>query len=312
MTTIEAEGLSKRYGARTALDGFHLRAAAGDIVGLLGPNGAGKTTVIRILTTVLAPTAGGFAIAGIPHTRPGAIRARIGVLPESTGYRGRETGLETLSVHGRLFGLDRDAAVRAARRALAEVGLAERAGTPVGTYSRGMRQRLGIARALLNEPAVVFLDEPSLGLDPAGQREVSALIRRIAAERGTTVLLSTHSLPDVEDLCRRVLILSLGRVLASGTVDEVTAMAAAPRTARIRVPSRTAERAAGVLQRIHPDAGLDPARPDTVTVRLPGATTGLNAILRALVDADIDVVGLDIDAPRLSDAFMHLTAAGAV
>jgi ABC-type Na+ transport system ATPase subunit NatA/DNA-binding SARP family transcriptional activator len=197
--TVEAMRLTKRYGQRTAEDDLSFTARQGEVLGLLGANGAGKTTTIRLLTTMLTPTGGEFSVAGIPSDRQREIRRRVGVLPESAGYPAHQTGLDYLVYHARLFGMTRPDATRIAGRLLAELGLDERAGTRISTYSRGMRQRLGIARALLNEPAVVFLDEPTLGLDPAGQRQVLGIIRDIAQRSGATVLLSTHALTEVEE-----------------------------------------------------------------------------------------------------------------
>ncbi len=218
---VEADGVRKLYGALVAVEDLTFSVEPGQILGVLGPNGAGKTTAIRVLTTLLAPSRGTFAVAGVPHTRPVEIRRRIGVLPESAGYPERQTGEEFIRYHARLYGHARASAAAVADRLLAEVGLADRRGSLIAGYSRGMRQRLGIARALVNEPQVVFLDEPTLGLDPAGQRLVLSLVRRIAHERGATVLLSTHLLAEVEEVCSRVLILTRGRVAAAGTVAEV-------------------------------------------------------------------------------------------
>ncbi|TDO44238.1 ABC-2 type transport system ATP-binding protein [Kribbella sp. VKM Ac-2527] len=221
MTTIEAIGLSKRYGARNALDGLTFAADQGEVIGLLGPNGAGKTTTIRLLTTILEPTGGTFTVAGIPGDQPDRIRQRIGVLPESAGYPARQTGGEYLRYAARLFGRSRHDARGVADRLLTDVGLSDRAGARISTYSRGMKQRLGIARALINDPAVVFLDEPTLGLDPAGQREILATIGEIG--RGATVVLSTHTLTEVEQVCTSVLILDRGRLRAAGPIDKVVA-----------------------------------------------------------------------------------------
>ena len=218
---VEARGVEKRYGPLVAVADLTFEAEAGEILGVLGPNGAGKTTAIRVLTTILEPTRGSFAVAGAPHTRPAEIRRRIGVLPESAGYPERQTGEEYLRYHARLYGQSRAAARGLTASLLEEVGLAERGRSLISSYSRGMRQRLGIARALVNEPKVVFLDEPTLGLDPSGQRQMLGTVRRLAGERGATVLLSTHLLAEVEETCSRVLILNRGRVAAQGTVAEV-------------------------------------------------------------------------------------------
>jgi ABC-2 type transport system ATP-binding protein len=273
--TLEAHALTKAYRTVVAVQELSFTATAGEVIGLLGPNGAGKTTAIRVLTTILAPTAGSFAVAGIPHTRPTEIRRRIGVLPESAGYPDRQTGLEFLRYHARLYGQSRASARATSGALIADVGLAERGPSPIASYSRGMRQRLGIARALLNEPAVVFLDEPTLGLDPAGQEQILRVVQRISRERDASVVLSTHMLAEVEEVCSRVLILNRGRLIADGTVAEVSRRAAAPRDAVLRVPSE--------------------ARQDALAV---------------LAAAGIPLLGSQLEGARLSDAFLSMTEAG--
>jgi ABC-2 type transport system ATP-binding protein len=309
MASLEVVRLSKRYGARTAVDELSFTAQQGDIIGLLGPNGAGKTTTIRLLTTILTPTAGSFSVAGIPGDRQAQIRQRVGVLPESAGYPGRQTGREYLRYAARLFGQERSQAAVVTDRLLADVGLSDRAGSRISTYSRGMRQRLGIARALVNDPVVVFLDEPTLGLDPAGQREVLGTVRQIARQRGATVVLSTHTLTEVEQLCSSLLILREGRLLASGTVAEVIAAVGAQRSGRLRVPPELSESAVRALDGI---AGLSvvvlPEEPGVLT--LEATTTAQepwDEALRALLATRIAVLSFDTEATRLSDAFLSLT-----
>ena len=219
--TIEAHDVTKAYRTVVAVRGLSFAAEAGEVIGLLGPNGAGKTTAIRVLTTILAPTAGSFSVAGIPHRRAAEIRARIGVLPESAGYPDQQTGEEYLRYHARLYGQSRTSARTTAAALLRDVGLADRRSSPISTYSRGMRQRLGIARALVNDPAVVFLDEPTLGLDPAGQEQILRVVEGMARERAATVVLSTHLLAEVEKVCSRVLMLNRGLLVADGTVAEI-------------------------------------------------------------------------------------------
>ena len=305
---VEARAVEKRYGSLVAVVDLSFEAEAGEILGVLGPNGAGKTTAIRALTTSLEPSSGSFAVAGVPHSRPAEIRSRIGVLPESAGYPERQTGEEYLRYHARLYGRNRDDARAAARSLLNEVGLGERSRSLISTYSRGMRQRLGIARALVNEPRVVFLDEPTLGLDPAGQRQILDTVRRIAAERGATVLLSTHLLAEVEETCSRVLILNRGRVAAQGTVAEVAARAAAPRSGWLRVPPEETEpalRALAALEGVEAAAG---GQPGLITVRLKEGDS-MNAAVRAVVDAGIPLLSSELEGARLSDAFLAMTKA---
>ena len=311
---IEAEGVAKRYGSLVALEDLTFAVEQGEILGVLGPNGAGKTTAIRVLTTVLSPSSGRFAVAGVPHGRPTHIRRVIGVLPESAGYPRRQTGEEYLRYYARLYGHSRDSSGALARELLEVVGLADRARSLISAYSRGMCQRLGLARALVNDPKVVFLDEPTLGLDPAGQRQVLVLARRLARERGVTVLLCTHLLAEVEDLCTRVLILNLGHVVSDGTVSEIVRRAAAPRTARLLVDANLVEQAAGAIAQT---AGIDRVergngQPGALTITLApeGERRGEDTLaqgLQAVLAAQIPVLSFELERARLSDAFLAMT-----
>ena len=250
MPAITSHGLRKTYGGTVAVTSLDFAVARGTILGFLGPNGAGKTTAIRMLSTILEPDAGSFSVAGIPHTDPVQIRRRVGVLPESAGYPATQTAQEWLTYHAQLFGSPGGAAAATATRLLGEVGLADRAGSQIGTMSRGMRQRLGIARALVNDPEVIFLDEPTLGLDPAGQGQVLQLITSVARERGVTVVLSTHLLAEVEQVCDRVLILNRGRLVSEGTIAETVSRGAVDvQAALLEVPAEQREQALELLQR---------------------------------------------------------------
>jgi len=282
---------------------------------VLGPNGAGKTTAIRVLTTILSPSRGRFTVAGIPSARAREIRRRIGVLPESAGYPERQTGEEYLVYHARLHGHTRASARAVAGELLDEVGLHPRRRSLIVSYSRGMRQRLGIARTLVNDPDVVFLDEPTLGLDPAGQRQVLQHVKRIARERGAAVLLSTHLLTEVEENCSRVLILNRGRVVAEGTVSEIVRRAAAPRSGRLQVVPEQAERAAAVLARVTGITGVTTdGQPGWLNVAFSSTAVrreevSLNAAVRALLDAGVVLISFQLEGARLSDAFLAMTEA---
>jgi ABC-2 type transport system ATP-binding protein len=311
--TLEAVRLTKRFGTRIAVHELNLVARQGEIVGLLGPNGAGKTTAIRLLSTVLPPSSGQFTVAGVPHSRPIELRRRIGVLPESGGYPPHLTGIEYLRFHARLFGLGRTAVARTTERLLADVGLAERGTSRILTYSRGMRQRLGIARALVNDPAVLFLDEPTLGLDPAGQRDVHELVRTIARDRRTTVVLSTHILPDVEELCTTVLILDGGMVRLTGTVSEVMGATGVRQSGRLRVPIDLVDRARSALAGISGVSLVDGGQPDgVITISVTGqahsrADEGMNLALYQVLDAGVPILRFEVDGARLNTAFLALT-----
>jgi ABC-2 type transport system ATP-binding protein len=295
---VQARGVRKEYGELVAVDDLTFEIDAGEILGVLGPNGAGKTTAIRVLTTILAPTRGTFRVADVPHSRPNEIRRRIGVLPESAGYPERQTGEEFLHYQARLYGHNHRSAAAIVEQLLREVGLHDRRRSLIATYSRGMRQRLGIARALVNEPRVVFLDEPTLGLDPAGQRQVLSLVRDIAKGRGATVLLSTHLLAEVEDACSRVLILNRGRVAAAGTVAEISRKASAPRGARLRVAAEFVPEALRILsgsRRIHAAERGD-AQPGTLALTLASEDSSLvNGILCALAEAGVPILSFELE-----------------
>ena len=314
LPAVEAAGIHKQYGSLVALDDFHLQVEPGEVLGVLGPNGAGKTTAIRILTTILRPDRGSFAVGGIDHGHPNEIRRRIGVLPESAGYPERVRGEEYLRYHARLFGHSPASARATATALLEEVGLAERGRSLVGTYSRGMRQRLGLARTLVNDPAVVFLDEPTLGLDPAGQLQVLRHVRTIASERGAAVLLCSHLLAEVEENCSRVLILNRGHLVAEGTVAEVVRKAAAPRSGRLLVSPEHAERAAALLTSSAAVRAVELAdgRPGHLTVVLDpdaSADAALKDAVRLLLDSDVEIRSFELEGARLSDAFLAMTEA---
>ena len=313
---VEAQGVVKRYGSLVAVEDLSFAVAPGEVLGVLGPNGAGKTTAIRVLTTILSPTRGTFAVAGVPHTRPAEIRRRIGVLPQSDGYPARQTGEEYLRYHARLYGHSRPSADAISASLLEEVGLFERRRSLISSYSRGMRQRLGIARTLVNDPSVVFLDEPTLGLDPAGQRQILGNVRRIARDRGATVLLSSHLLAEVEENCTRVLILNRGRVIADGTVAEVARQAAAPRTGRLQVPPDLAERAVAALQAARGVEAVEAADGQPGWVNVVFSPEGShfgdgtpNDALRALLGTDVPLLSFELEGALLRDAFLAITAA---
>ncbi|WP_260478800.1 BTAD domain-containing putative transcriptional regulator [Kibdelosporangium aridum] len=218
---VETFGLTKRYGSRIVLDDVSFTAQTGRIVGLVGPTGSGKTTVIRLLSTLLPPTSGHFTIAGVPSSRPAEMRNKVGVLSAEARCPGRQTGLEHLTYHARLFGLSKPGAVDAAGRLLAAVGLDEHASTRIGEYTPAMCRFLALARALVHQPAVLLLDEPTSGLDPAANRRMLDLVRDVAAARGTTVILSSNDMTDVEQACDQVLILDAGVPVVFASVGEL-------------------------------------------------------------------------------------------
>jgi ABC-2 type transport system ATP-binding protein len=219
---VEARGLTKRYGDLVAVDHLDLELGRGEIFGLLGPNGAGKTTTILMLLGLTEPTSGTVRVLGLDPTRqPLEVKRRVGYVPDDVGFYGSLTGRENLRYTARLNGLTGPGAERRISELLEGVGLAEAADAPVETYSRGMRQRLGIADALLKDPEVAILDEPTVGIDPEGVAEVLELIAGLARDRGATVLLSSHLLHQVQSVCDRVGIFVGGRMVAQGRIEEL-------------------------------------------------------------------------------------------
>jgi ABC-2 type transport system ATP-binding protein len=314
---LVAQELRKSYGPRPALRGLTFSLKAGRLLGFLGPNGAGKTTSIRILTTILRPDSGRFTVDGIGHEHPERIRRRIGVLPETFGLPKQMTAIEYVSFFGQLYGRSSKDARAHGLALLDEVGLGRRTKSLIGTYSHGMRQRLGIARALVNDPAVVFLDEPTLGLDPRGQQELRELVRKIARERNAGVILCSHLLPEVEQVCDEVVILSAGEVVASGHVADVIGRAE-QNVVRVRVPSVSVEESLRALETIPAVKSATEAGGNAgwLRVELDGDSESAeqprvnNRILETLIRADITVLSFEPQGGRLQDVFLNLTAEG--
>ncbi len=218
---IEATGLTKRYGAVQALDGVDLHVEAGTVFGLLGPNGAGKSTTVRILTTLSRPDAGTVRVAGVDALRdPIGVRRAIGVVGQKHGFDAEATGRENLVLQAELYGLrDRGRADELLER----FGLAEAAGRLAKTYSGGMQRRLDVALGLIHSPRVLFLDEPTTGLDPEARTAMWAEIERLARDERMTILLTTHYLEEADQLAAQVAIVDHGKIVARGTPDELKA-----------------------------------------------------------------------------------------
>ena len=220
-TAIEVHDLTKRFGAQLALDRLSFTVPAGTVFGFLGPNGAGKTTTIRILAGLSAATGGDAVVAGMPVTlnsRP--LQSRIGYLPDRPAFYEWMTAREAMAFSGEMFGLGRREAASRSKELLDVAGLAEAANRRVGGYSRGMRQRLGLAQALINRPPVLILDEPASALDPIGRVEVLELLRRLK-EQETTVFMSSHLLDDVERVCDEVAIIDRGRLVVQAPIADL-------------------------------------------------------------------------------------------
>ncbi|MFE5261842.1 ATP-binding cassette domain-containing protein [Streptomyces coelicoflavus] len=307
MTTTYAvlsEGLEKRFGTVRALRGLDLAVAEGTVCGLLGPNGAGKTTAVRLLTTLLRPDAGSARIAGHDLVREAAaVRRLIGVTGQYASVDGDLTGRQNLRLFARLHRV-RDAAARA-DELLERFGLADAADRPAATLSGGMRRRLDLAASLVRRPDVLFLDEPTTGLDPASRNRIWEAVRALKGE-GTTVLLTTQYLEEADRLADDIALMDRGRVAHTGSPAELKALVGAYAEAVVADADALA-RAAGVLDRL---TGAEPVLDDerrTVGVVSTDPTLTLPRLVRALDAAGVPLVDASLRPPTLDDVFLRLT-----
>ncbi|MFD6936435.1 ATP-binding cassette domain-containing protein [Streptomyces goshikiensis] len=309
MTTTYAvlsEGLEKNYGEVHALRGLDLAVPEGTVCGLLGPNGAGKTTAVRILTTLTGPTAGRARVAGHDVTRePAAVRRAIGVTGQYASVDGDLTGRENLRLFARLAGLRGRAGRARTEELLERFGLTEVAGRVTSTWSGGTRRRLDLAAGLITRPRVLFLDEPTTGLDPAAREQIWAAVRTLADE-GATVLLTTQYLEEADRLADDIVVIDGGRAIATGTPAGLKARIGS--RAEVTVDAaETLPRAAAVLDRL---TGGRPALDEerrTVGVTVSGAGLTLPGIVRALDAAGVPVTDASLRQPTLDEVFLRLT-----
>jgi ABC-2 type transport system ATP-binding protein len=305
---VEVRGLVRQFkGGIRAVDGLDLEVREGEIYGFLGPNGAGKTTVVRILTTLLRPTAGQASVAGHDVVRDGdAVRRAIGVALQEAAIDPLMTGRELLRMQGALHGLRAAEAKRRAAELLDRVGLTEAGDRRVGGYSGGMRRRLDLALALVHRPQVLFLDEPTTGLDPTSRVALWREVRALHAE-GTTVFLTTQYLEEAEQLAGRVGIIARGSLVAEGTPESLKARVGQP-TVHVEVADpEGAERAREALADLGEVEPPNPAAPARVAVRTAAGKAAIAPIIRALDEHEVAVESVEVETPTLDDVFMAVT-----
>jgi ABC-2 type transport system ATP-binding protein len=306
---VEACELRKSYRSRAgevrALDGLSFSAEAGTVFALLGPNGAGKTTTVRTLTTLSRPDAGRAVVAGIDVLkRPGRVRSAIGTVSQHSGAVSLLTGYENLVLQGRIYGMPRRELRRRAADLLDQFGLAEAAGRPVRTYSGGMRRRLDVATALVHRPAVLFLDEPTTGLDPEGRADLWAVLTGLSAQTGMTILVTTHYLEEADKFAAKVAITDRGRIVAEGTSDQLKARLQGDSVLLELGDAGQVERAEKALAQV-PQVRQTTADGSVVRARVADGPRALPAVLAGLEADAVPVLSVTVARPSLDDVYLH-------
>jgi ABC-2 type transport system ATP-binding protein len=307
IAAIQARELTKRFGDFTAVDHVSFEVGRGELFGLLGPNGAGKTTLTRMLTTLIVPTSGQGLVAGLDVARePGRVREAIGVIPQALTSDLDLTGWENVDIYGEFYNLPRRLRHERAAQLIEMVGLSERAHDRVFTYSGGMRRRLEIARGLIHSPEVLFLDEPTIGLDPQSRRAVWELLERLRSETGLTISLTTHYMDEAERLCDRIAIVDGGQIIAIGTTAELKAT--------IKGSDRIEIEVAGEVEKIIPTLQAQPyvleVVHDSGGAIIVSSDDGAHAMPKVI--AQIEAAGATVSSIRLErmsleDVFIRFT-----
>ena len=308
-TAIEAVDLVKTYGRRdkqvAALAGVSFAVRTGTVFGLLGPNGAGKSTAVKILTTLSAPDSGEATVAGLDVRRqPDKIRRAIGYVSQKPAFDPIGTGRENLVLQGRIHGMSGGPARRRADQLLRRFGLAEAAGRRAGKWSGGMQRKLDVAMGLMHGPRVLFLDEPTTGLDPQARLDMWAEIATLARQDGLTVLLTTHYLDEADHLADQLVIIDRGRVVAAGSPDALKNELGGD---RIQVELARPESAGRAHRAVAAATGQDEitAEGTTLRARVPNGAVALPGVLSALEEAGVEIAAVSVSRPSLDDVYLH-------
>jgi ABC-2 type transport system ATP-binding protein len=302
---VRAERLERRFNGTTAVDGIDLEIAPGEIYGFLGPNGAGKSTTVRMLCTLLAPTGGRATVAGYDvATDPGAVRLRIGAALQDVALDPKQTGAELLRLQGKLYGLTPREIDRRAEHLARLIDLGDALGRRIATYSGGMRRRLDLAAALVHNPQILFLDEPTTGLDPASRMRVWAEVRRLNEELGMTIFLTTQYLEEADELSHRVGIIDRGRIVAQGTPADLKRSIDSD-----VIIARVDGDAARIGQSLNGVAGVRSveAHGSELVIATDDGPATISPVAVALAAGEVMVRDLTLRRPTLDDVFLDLT-----
>jgi ABC-2 type transport system ATP-binding protein len=302
---IAVDGLTRRFGDVVAVDGLTLEIHPGEVFGFLGHNGAGKTTTVRLLNGLLAPDRGAVRVLDLEPLSDGPeLRRHTGVLTETPSLDERLTGRENLEIYAELYGVPRAEVASRIESLLEGFELAHRASEKAGAYSKGMKQRLALARALLHEPDILFLDEPTSGLDPVGARRVHQLITRLSQEQQRTVLLCTHNLAEAQKLCGRVAVLEQGRLVALGTPAELARRLGRSQRLKIDVAP---EGVPATLKILESSLGITEPAQENGTIMVVGADREtIPDLVATLVGAGVRIYGITPQEPSLEDVYFAL------
>jgi ABC-2 type transport system ATP-binding protein len=304
---IVTQGLTRRFGDIVAVEELSLTIPQGEVLGFLGHNGAGKTTTVRLLNGVLSPDAGTMRVLGLDPVADGPrLRRRTGVLTETPSLDERLSGRTNLTLYAEMYGVPRAEVAPRVQSLLEAFELAERSDEPVRGYSRGMRQRLALARALLHRPDILFLDEPTAGLDPVATRQVHQLITRLSREEGRTIFLCTHNLNEAQMLCDRVAVLERGRLLALGTPAQLAEQLGFARRVQIQVAPAQCQQARSLVAELH---GQTESSGEDGTLTVAGvARDETPALVARLVQAGVAIYAVTPQEPSLAAMYFALQA----
>jgi ABC-2 type transport system ATP-binding protein len=304
-TVITSTNLTRRFGENLAVSNLNLEVYAGEVFGFLGHNGAGKTTTVRLLNGVLTPSEGSVRVLGLDPMVEGAqLRRRTSVLTETPSLEERLTAEENLTIFSDLYGVPKEKVGSRVASLLELFGLSDRAKDKVGGYSRGMKQRLALARALLHDPEMIFLDEPTSGLDPVSTRSVHDLITRLSREEGRTVFLTTHNLAEAQKLCSRVAVLEQGKVIALGTPAELAGQVVKTRSLEIEVEPGQVQKAVSFLKSRN---GIHELLAEGSRLTVSGADrNSIPEIIARLSSAGIRIYRVVPEEPSLEDVYFAL------